>query len=445
LNYISTDSIRPPDRTLFELRNRIFDKRSENSLDENKSNWKEDKLVRKNTSIAIVATIVVVLIGLVYFTTRPILNNLQLGLDLRGGLHVVLQADETAGQPVTSDTIQKAIAVLRNRVDALGVKEPNIYAEGTDRIVVEIAGVNDPEQALNIIKNTAQLEFRDQSGNILLTGKDLTDAQASPGTNGTGASVDLTFNAEGTKLFAQATAANVGKPIAIVIDNQVISAPTVDEAIPSGKAQITGNFTATQAQDLAVQLRSGALPVSFSVLEKRTVGPTLGADSLSMSIKAGIVGLIAVLLFMLGYYLLPGLVANLSMVLYAVLVLGTMTLLHSTLTLPGIAGFLLSIGIAVDANIIIYEHLKEELRFGKTIKAAIEAGFSRAFWTVFDSNMTTLIAAMILIWFGSGTIKGFAVTLSIGIIASILVAFTFTRYLMILFADITKNNKMYGV
>ncbi|MCX5780685.1 MAG: protein translocase subunit SecD [Firmicutes bacterium] len=401
--------------------------------------------MRKNTSMAIVAAIVVILTGLAYFTARPILNNLQLGLDLRGGLHVVLQADEIAGQPVTSDTIQKAIGVLRNRIDSLGVKEPIIYAQGTDRIVIEIAGVDDPEQAVNIIKNTAQLEFRDQSGKIWVTGKDLKDAQAAPGTNGKGASVNLEFNDVGTKLFAEATAANVGKPLYIVIDNQVISAPTVSTAIPSGKAEISGSFTAEEAQNLAVLLRSGALPVSFSIMEKRTVGPTLGADSLALSVKAALVGLIAILIFMLGYYLLPGLVADISMVLYAILVLGTMTLLHSTLTLPGIAAFVLSIGMAVDANIIIYEHIKEELRFGKTLKAAIEAGFARAFWTIFDSNLTTLIAAVILIWFGTGPIKGFGVTLSIGIIASMVVALTFTRYLLVLFADITKNNKLYGV
>jgi preprotein translocase subunit SecD len=401
--------------------------------------------VRKNTSMAILAAIVVILIGLAYFTARPILNNLQLGLDLRGGLHVVLMADEKEGQEVTSDTIQKAIGVLRNRIDSLGVKEPIIYPQGEDRIVVEIAGVDDPEQAVNIIKNTAQLEFRDEKGKIWVTGKDLKDAQASPGTGGTGASVDLEFNDEGTKLFAQATAANVGKPLYIVIDDEIISAPTVDEPIPGGKAQIHGSFTAEEAQNLAVLLRSGALPVSFSIMEKRTVGPTLGADSLDMSVKAAIVGLIAILIFMLGYYLLPGLVADISMVLYSILVLGTMAVLGSVLTLPGIAGFVLSIGMAVDANIIIYEHIKEELRLGKTIKAAIEAGFSRAFWTIFDSNLTTLIAAVVLIWFGTGPIKGFAVTLSIGIIASMFVALTFTRYMLGLCADITKKTKLYGV
>lgn len=401
--------------------------------------------MRKNTSIAIIASIIVVVIGLAYFTARPILNNLQLGLDLKGGLHVVLMADEKEGQEVSADTIQKAIGVLRNRIDSLGVKEPIIYPQGKDRIVIEIAGIDDPEQAVNIIKNTAQLEFRDESGKILVTGKDLKDAQASPGTGGKGASVDLEFNDAGAKLFAEATAANVGKPLAIVIDNKVISAPTVDEPIPNGKAQISGNFTAEEAQNLAVLLRSGALPVSFSIMEKRTVGPTLGADSLDMSVKAAIIGLIAILLFMMGYYLLPGVVASISMVLYSILVLGVMALLGSVLTLPGIAGFVLSIGMAVDANIIIYEHIKEELRFGKTLKAAIESGFARAFWTIFDSNLTTLIAAVVLIWFGTGPIKGFAVTLSIGIIASMIVALTFTRYLLVLFADITKKNKLYGV
>lgn len=401
--------------------------------------------MRKNTSIAIIAAIVVALVGIAYFIYKPVLNNLPLGLDLRGGLHVVLAADEKEGEQVTSDTIQKAIGVLRNRIDSLGVKEPIIYAQGTNRIVIEIAGVDDPEQAVNIIKNTAQLEFRDQTGKVLVTGKDLKDAQASPGTNGKGATVDLEFNDAGAKLFAQATAANVGKPIAIVIDNQVISAPTVDEPIPSGKAQIHGSFTAEEAQNLAVLLRSGALPVSFEIMEKRTVGPTLGADSLDMSVKAAVAGLIAILVFMIGYYLLPGVVASISMILYAILVLGTMALLGSTLTLPGIAGFVLSIGMAVDANIIIYEHIKEELRFGKTLKAAIEAGFARAFWTIFDSNLTTLIAAIVLIWFGTGPIKGFAVTLSIGIVASMVVALSFTRYMLVLFADITKENRFYGV
>ncbi|HWQ74663.1 MAG TPA: protein translocase subunit SecD [Syntrophomonas sp.] len=402
--------------------------------------------MRKNTSMAIIGAVIVALAFLAYFTYQPIVNNIRLGLDLQGGLHVVLQAQEKEGKTITADTIQKSIGVLEERVNSMGVSEPSIYPQGNDRIVIELAGVDDPEAAVDIIKNTAQLEFQDESGKVLVTGENLKDAQAKLASSGQSASVSLEFDKTGAKLFAEATAANVGKPIAIVLDGKTISAPNVNEAIPDGQAEISGNFTAKEAQDLAVLLRSGALPVSFSIMEKRSVGPSLGSDSLDKSIKASLVGLLAILLFMLGYYRLPGLVADISMVLYTVLVLGTMTLLGVVLTLPGIAAFILSIGMAVDANIIIYEHIKEELRLGKTIKAAIESGFARAFWTIFDSNLTTLIAAAVLIWFGTGTIKGFAVTLSIGIIGSMLVALTFTRYMLVWFADVTKNNnKLYGV
>lgn len=401
--------------------------------------------MRRNSSIAIIFAIVVALGLLTYFIYNPIIKNLNLGLDLKGGLHVVLQAQETQGQKVTSDTIQKSVGILRDRVDKLGVSEPVIYPQGSNRIVVELAGVDDPEDAINVLKNTAQLEFWDEKGNVLVTGKHLKDAQASVTQGGQGAEVNIEFDSEGAKLFAKATAANYQKPIAIVIDKKVISAPKVDAVINNGKAVITGNFTAKEAQDLAVLLRSGALPVSFKIMEKRTVGPTLGSDSLDKSVKAGLMGLIAILIFMLGYYRLPGLVADVSMVLYSILVLGTMAMLGSVLTLPGIAAFALSIGMAVDANVIIYERIKEELRWGKTLKAAITAGFDRAFWTIFDSNLTTLISAVVLMYFGTGPIKGFAVTLSIGIVASMLVALVFVRYVLILTADIASNHKLYGV
>jgi len=401
--------------------------------------------LQKNSSILIVTSIVVALGLLVYFTNQPVLNNINLGLDLRGGLRVVLEAQEKDGQKITQDTITKAVGILRNRVDSLGVKETALYPQGEKRVVIEIAGEKDPEAAVDILKNTAQLEFWDEQGTVLVTGKNLKNAEARIDPNTQKAEVLLEFDKEGAKLFAAATSANVKKPLLIVIDNEVISAPLVDEPITDGNAVISGNFTAKEAQDLAVLLRSGALPVTFNVMEKRSIGPTLGSDSLDKSIKAGIIGLIAVLLFMLGYYRLPGLVADLSLVIYAVIVLGVMSLLGAVLTLPGIAGFALSIGMAVDANIIIYERIKEELRFGKTLRAAIEAGFKRAFWTIFDANITTLITAMVLMYFGTGPIKGFAVTLSIGIVASLLVALTFTRYVMVLFANISKNQKLYGV
>ncbi len=399
----------------------------------------------KTPSILVISVIVIALGLLSYFLYQPILNHLNLGLDLRGGLRVVLEAQEKEGQEVTQDTIQKAVGILRDRVDKLGVKETALYPQGKNRVVVEIAGEDDPEAAVDILKNTAQLEFWDVDNKVLVTGEHLKDAQARISQDQQTAEVLIDFDKEGSELFAKATSENVGKPIKIVLDGKVIQAPTVDEPIRDGSARITGGYTAKEAQDLAVLLRSGALPVSFKVIEKRSVGPTLGADSLNKSIKAGIIGLIAILVFMLGYYRLPGLVADISLVLYSLLVLGAMSLLGAVLTLPGIAGFALSVGMALDANIIIYERLKEELRYGKTMQAAIDAGFKRAFWAIFDSNLTTLISAIVLMYLGTGPVKGFAVTLSIGVVASMLTALTFTHYLLILVANISKNQKLYGV
>ena len=402
--------------------------------------------MQKEPSIAAVAAIIIAVLLLGYFAAEPIAKSINLGLDLRGGLRVVLEAQETEGKAVTEDTINKALGILRTRVDSLGVKETTLYPQGDNRVVIEIAGEDDPEAAVDILKNVAQLEFQDETGKVWVTGENLKNAEARMDRSGTGkAEVLLEFDKTGARLFADATLANVGKPLLIVIDDEVISAPNVDEPINDGSAVISGHFTAEEANNLAVQLRSGALPVSFSVMEKRSVGPTLGADSLDKSLKAGIIGLIAVLLFMLGYYRLPGLIADLSLVIYLVLVLGVMSILGAVLTLPGIAGLALSIGMAVDANVVTYERIKEELRFGKTLGAAIEAGFKRAFWAIFDSNLTTLIAAGVLMYFGTGPIKGFAVTLSIGIVASVFLVLTFTRYMLILFSNITKNPKLYGV
>jgi preprotein translocase subunit SecD len=401
--------------------------------------------VSKNTSIFIVALAVVTLGLLLYFTSQPLLNNINLGLDLRGGLRVVLQAEEKEGEKITADTIQKAVGILRNRVDSLGVKETSVYPQGDDRVVIEIAGEDDPEAAVKILSNTAQLEFYDESGNLLLTGKNLKNAEARMTQNSQTAEILLEFDKEGIKLFANATTANIGKPIVIVLDGEAISAPTVKTAITDGNAVIEGQFTAKEAEDLAILLRSGALPVTLDIMEKRSIGPTLGADSLEKSLKAGLIGLIAILIFMIGYYRLPGTIAALSLAFYALLVVAAMVLLGSVWTLPGIAGFVLSIGMAVDANIIIYERIKEELRLGKTLVASIESGFNRAFTAILDSNITTLITAGVLMYFGTGPIKGFAVTLSIGIVMSMLVVLTFTRYMLVVFANITKNQKLYGI
>lgn len=402
-------------------------------------------MVHKNTSVALILTLMLI-IGLGgYSAYKFFKGRINLGMDLRGGLHVVLQAQETAGKPVTTDTIQKAVSIMKDRVDSLGVKETNVYTQGKDRVVVDIAGETDPEQAINILGKTAQLEFKDEAGTLLLTGDHLVEAKAGPNPKNDGSFVvNLEFDKAGADLFSKATSANLGKPLVIFLDNEMVSAPRVNTAITDGKCYIE-SFDATTANQLAVQLRSGALPVSLKMLEKRTVGPTLGADSLDKSVKAGIIGIIAILVFMLGYYRLPGLVADISLVVYSILVLGTMYFLGAVLTVPGIAGFILSIGMAVDANVIIYERIKEELRAGKTIHAGIDAGFKRAFWTIFDANLTTLITALILMYFGTGAVKGFAVTLSIGLVATVLVALTVTRYLLVLFANLTGNHKLYGV
>jgi preprotein translocase subunit SecD len=380
------------------------------------------------------------------FSYRPLVEKVNLGLDLKGGVHVIFEAEEKEGEPITQDTLERAVAVMRNRVDAWGVKEPVIQTQGSTRIVVELAGVSDPEQAVRDIGKTAELKFVDEEGRVLVTGKNLKDARAGIDQASGEPKVDLTFDKKGAELFAQATAANVGKQIAIVLDDQVISAPRVNEAIPSGEAMISGGFKdAREAETLAVQLRSGALPVTLKVAEKRTVGATLGSDSLERSVKAGFIGLLMILIFMAGYYRLPGIVADFSLVLYSVILLAIMVLLQATLTLPGIAGFILSTGMAVDYNIIIYERLKDELRAGKTLLAAIDAGFRRAFWTIFDCNLTTMVAALVLMYFGTGPIKGFAVTLAIGIVTSMFTAITFTRWMLKWAADSFKDVRYYGL
>ncbi|NSW83771.1 MAG: protein translocase subunit SecD [Syntrophothermus sp.] len=385
-------------------------------------------------------------VGIVaYVVYQPIIHNLNLGLDLRGGVHVVMEAKEKPGQKITDDTLKKTVGVLRNRVDRLGVKEPVIQTQGDRRVIIELAGVKDPNEAIRVIGKTAELQFIDENGKVWVTGRNLKDAKAGIDQEGQ-PKVDLTFDKEGAELFRKATKENLGKRIAIVLDKEIISQPVVRNEIPNGQAEISGGFeSAKDAENLAVLLRSGALPVTLEMAQKWTVGPTLGSDSLAKSIKAGIIGLLAILIFMIGYYRLPGFLADISLVVYSMLVLGVMALGKFTLTLPGIAGFLLSIGMAVDANIIIYERLKDELRAGKTLLAAVDAGFKRAFWTIFDSNFTTLIAAVILMYFGIGPIKGFAVTLAIGIVTSMFTAVVFTRWLLKWAAESFRNPKYYGV
>ena len=373
--------------------------------------------------------VVVAIIASFAFLAKPLALSVKQGLDLQGGTHVVLQAKDTDVAKVDDDALNRSVQIIERRVNELGLTEPVIQREGKDRIIVELPGVKDPEQAIAMLGRTALLEFKDMSGKTVLTGKDLKDSKASAGQNGQPL-VTLEFNSEGAEKFATLTAVNVGKQIAILLDGKVLTAPVVNEAITGGHAQITGSKTMQEAEHLAILLRSGSLPVKLEVVENRTVGPTLGQDSKDRSVKAFGIGLALVFLFMLLYYRVSGLVADIVLLLYTLLVLAIMKALNATLTLPGMAGIILSIGMAVDANVLIFERFKEEIASGKTLRAAMDAGFSRAFITIFDSNITTVIAAAVLFYLGTGPVKGFAVTLALGVLVSMFTAITVTRFIL---------------
>lgn len=409
---------------------------------------KSDKILKLAGIVLVVAVLCVLAVRPVFPGVNwiPFTNLIKQGLDLKGGVYVVLEAVDTPEAPVTEDRVKQAMAVIENRVNAFGVAEPIIQMQGQRRIIVELAGISDPDEAVNNLIKTAFLEFKTEDGTTVLTGRQLKTAKESTNPQSGEAEVNLEFEPDGAKTFAEVTAANVGKRISIVLDGVEVQSPMVREAIPNGKAQISPYESLDEAHNVAVLLRSGALPVKMDVMEKRTVGPTLGADSLNKSVQAGLIGLIVIALFMIGYYRLPGLVAILALVIYTLLVLMIFAALHVTMTLPGVAGFLLSMGMAVDTNIIIFERLKEELWAGKTLRSAIDAGFKRAFVAVLDSHVTTLIAGMILYYFGTGPIKGFGITLSIGVVASLFTAVSMTQWILHLVAgsNMVRDLRLYG-
>ena len=319
---------------------------------------------------------------------------------------------------------------MEKRVNALGLTEPIIQREGERRVIIELPGVKDPDAAIKTIGKTAMLEFKDEDGNTVLTGTDLKDAQASTDPKSGNNDVNLEFSDEGAQKFADLTTKNVGRKISILLDGEVLTAPNVQEPILGGHARITGQKTLEEAQNLAIVLRSGALPVKVNIIETRTVGPSLGQDSKDKSQFAFVIGLGAVLIFMIFFYRLSGFIADIALMAYTLLLLALLYLLDATLTLPGVAGIILSIGMAVDANVLIFEHFKEEYQIqGKTLRLAMDSGFKRAFTTIFDSN-TTIIAAAVLFFLGTGTIRGFAITLGLGTILSMLTAITLTQYLL---------------
>ena len=430
--------------------------------------------------------IVLVIAAITVIATIPV----PLGLDLRGGSQLTIKVKTTEEiKKITERELEAVQKVVEGRINGLGVSEPVIQTVGTDKILVQLPGVNAPEQAEKVLGGTAQLEFRlqkpDTDTQLLafrvsetelknkqeelrtsndadaiaknqedikknqqsiaelfastdppLTGKYLKDAYGEP-TQGNNWNVVLRFDTKGGELFADLTKrlAGTGRTIGIFLDNELISSPTVGvefaaTGITGGSAIITGRFQAEDANNLGVQLRGGALPVPVEIAERRTVGATLGQDSIQSSIYASIGGLILVLIFMVVYYRLPGLIADVSLVIYSLLTWATFCLLGVTLTLPGIAGFILSIGMAVDANVLIFERTREELRAGKSLYRSVESGFYRAFSSILDSNVTTWIACAALFYLGSGLVKGFALTLALGVAVSMFTAITCSRTLM---------------
>ena len=390
------------------------------------------------------AVVAIILLVCGYFIT-PLALSVKQGLDLQGGTHVVLEAVDTPEAKVDEDAVKRVLKIIEKRINELGLTEPIVQRQGERRIIIELPGVKDPEKAIEMIGKTALLEFQDEAGVTHLTGKDLKDARAQIDQAKQNL-VALEFTDQGGKVFAELTSKNVGRHIAILLDKQVLTNPVVNEPIAGGKAVITGNRSIEEAERLAILLRSGSLPVKVDILETRTVGPTLGDDSKEKSKTAFAVGTCLIVAFMLLYYRMSGFVANVCLVLYLVLLLGSLKILNATLTLPGIAGIILSLGMAVDANVLIFERFKEEHRSGKTLRAAMDAGFTRAFATIFDSNMTTLFASVILFFLGSGPIKGFAVTLTLGIVLSMFTAISVTKILlkMLMNTSLFKSGKAYG-
>jgi len=372
--------------------------------------------------------------------------SLKLGLDLSGGVHLVYQADTSQ-----ADAMEATRANIERRVNSLGVSEPIIQTSkvGSDyRLIVELAGVTDINQAVSLIGQTALLEFRETTAatssvadlpagrqvftSTGLTGRDLilSQVQFNGGKTAGQPVVSIEFSPEGTKKFAEITGKNIGKPLAIFLDNQLVTAPTVQSVISDGRAVISGNFTADEAKKLTIQLNAGALPVPIHIIEQRNIGATLGVESIHKSIVAAAVGLVVIWLFMIVNYGVKGLLADLALIVYILIFLALIKLIPITLTLAGIAGFILSIGMAVDANILIFERMKEELRWGRPLKAAVELGFHRAWTSVRDSNASSLITAGLIFWFGTGSVRGFALTLAVGVLVSLFTSITVTRTLL---------------
>jgi preprotein translocase subunit SecD len=382
--------------------------------------------------------------------------------DAGGGL-IRLTVPQAAITDRIRQSVEQSIQIVEKRVNELGTVEPLIQRQGSDRILVQVPGLQDPTRLKEILGKTAKMDFRmvdssvpaDQAAQgrvpadsevlmssqspkvpyvvkkqVLVSGGDLIDAQPGFDPRTSEPIVTFKFNTNGARKFARATSDNVGQPFAIILDNEVISAPVIREPITGGSGQISGNFTVQQANDLAILLRAGALPAPLTIIEERTVGPGLGQDSIEKGELAAYVGSIMVIVFMLVTYRLFGVFANIAVAINVAMIFGVLSLLNATLTLPGIAGIVLTVGIAVDSNVLIYERIREEIRGGRQAISAIDAGFKRALATILDSNITTFIAAAVLFYIGTGPVRGFAVTLGVGIITTVFTAFEVTRLIV---------------
>ena len=373
---------------------------------------------------------------------KPWGEAISLGLDLRGGVYTVYQAEDDGSEDFDSK-MNSTVNILTSRLTRQGFTEATVTRQGNDRIRVEIPNVTDPNEILRIIGSPAQLYFKDEDGNVIIEGAMVKNAQAAQDENGKPC-VSFELNDEGAKLFAEGTAANLGKTISIELDGEVISAPTVNSVISGGQGQITGSFTADEAKTLANLILSGALPLNLSQLEVSAISATLGDTALDRALMAGIIGVALVMLFMLIRYRLCGLVADIALTIYIMIVVLLLALTGAQLTLPGVAGIILGIGMAVDANVVIFERIREELAVGRPLPSSVKKGFSNALSAIIDANITTIIAAVVLYAFGTGSIRGFALTLGISVATSMFTAVFVTHKLLDIFVDLgVKNQKLY--
>jgi preprotein translocase subunit SecD len=391
----------------------------------------------------IIIVLFVIILGVCLYYAYPFQTSIKLGLDLKGGTQIILKPSEIGAEKVTESALDKAQLIIMNRIDRLGISEPLITRDYNKNIIIQLPGVDEPQRAIDLIGKTAQLEFRilesiDENNNpvfgpVLMTGDKLVKAQAGYDPNGR-IVVSMAFTTQGQTEFAKVTSENVGKQLAIVLDGEMKSAPRIQQAI-EGDAVIEGIDTLAEAQDIALVLQTGALPVSLEMQEVQTIGPTLGQDSLRQSILAGIIGVALVAIFMVAMYRGLGLISLVGLTSYIIIFWGILAALKTPLTLPGIAGVVLTIGIAVDANVLIFARIKEEIIKGKGKYAAFSEGFRNALRAIIDSNVTTLITAAALYRFGTGPIRGFAVTLAIGIVISMFTAIILTRSVLFLIVD----------